>query len=1101
MSFSQWLAGLGLAHYEAELLRNDIDLEVAPLLTEADLEKLGLSLGHRKKFLRAAAQLGASGQTDAGGQAVAASPAPDAERRQLTVMFCDLADSTRLSVSLDPEELRRLIQRYQALCAAPIERYGGFIAKYMGDGVLVYFGYPGAHEDDAERAVRAARDIVAAIATLADSAPLRVRIGIATGLAVVGDLIGSGAAQEQSVVGETPNLAARLQGLAAPNGIVISALTRQLAGGMFIYEDMGERELKGFPQPVRAWQVSGECQPASRFAARGGVHDVPLVGREEELGLLLRRWGAAQAGEGQAVLLCGEPGIGKSRLAAALAGAGSGALCCNCQCSPHLTHTAFHPFIEALERQAGITREMPPAEALAALRQHLAASGLGAAADLPLFAALLSLPADTGAAMSPQRQREQTIAALVRLLLAQARQRPLLLLFEDVHWADPTSLDVLDGIIDAASEAPLLAVITYRPEFQAPWSNRAHVTTLTVNRLSRAESLSLVNGLAGPRALPEEMLLQIAARTDGIPLFIEELTQMLVESATATSGSPALPVSAIPVTLRDSLMARLDRLGRSRELAQIGAVIGRSFERDLIARVSGWESDELQMALDRLQEVGMVQVSVSGEAGVYRFKHALVQDTAYESLLISRRQELHRHIAETIEAHFAQTPHAEPEILAHHFTQGRQTERAIHYLRQAGEKAKARSAMREARHHFRRGLELVAAAGSAGATPRLELDLLIGLGPAQQAVEGLGSTGVETTYLRARELAAAGTDRRALFTVLWGLWLLYNQRGALRTSYPLARELLDLSRELDDPGLVMQAYHALWPVAFFHGDFAAALDFVALGEALYDAEKHRSHRLLFGGHDPLPCGFTFRALALWLQGSEAQAVASRASGIEMAEGMGHPFSLGLTSAMSNWIWIFRRDPAALRPDAERLVARARAQGFRQWQAYGEIQQGWAMAMQGECQAGLALIDAGIAANRRIGGHVAEPFHLGLRAEAQLLGGDPAAALESLAAALAQVETNDEHWWEPELLRLAGDCRLALGRLAEADKAYAEASAAARRLGAWALVLRAATSHARRLAAAGEAVAARTVLDQALVALGGEIDAGEAAAARRVRAEL
>lgn len=1048
MSFADWLHEQGLGRYADEFARNDVDLEVAQLLNEADLEGLGLSLGHRKKFLAAAAAL-TRGAEPGSDDTSAIEIESDAERRQLTVMFCDLADSTRLAASMDPEELRHLIQSYQRICTAPVEKFGGYLAKFMGDGILVYFGYPNAHEDDAERAIRAALGILRDVETCAENACLKVRIGIATGLVVVGDLIGAGTARERNVIGEAPNLAARLQALAAPNQIVIGAGTRELAGELFNYEDLGVRELKGFPTPVRVWSVLGEGETVRRYVARGKLRH-PLVGREDELALLSRRWTQALLAEGQILLLAGEPGIGKSRLADAFLERVSGGahFRLDLQCSAHLTHTAFHPFIALLQRQLASPEAGRPAQQLAqTLDQWLVSNGLDDENARSLLAALLSLPTGPMPAMSPQRQKMLTIAALHCLVRRMAASSPLVIVIEDLHWADPTTLETIAGLIDAVAEARVMMILTCRLDFRSPWPNRAHVTTLTLNRLSKSESLALVSQMSSGVAASERARLRIAQRTDGIPLFIEELTRMLIE--TQQMDADDFSGTLVPATLRDSLMARLDRLGRVKELAQIGAVVGRSFDEQLLRAISGWPGKDLEDGLAALEAAELI---IPGMDGIYRFTHALVQDTAYESLLLSRRREIHARLADQLEAASARGGVGEPEILAHHYAGADRPAQAVEYFWRAGEHAKSRSAMREASHHFRRGLEILALDRERGGGDEAELRLLISMGPTQQALEGLGSNAVEQIYLKAQALAEKLADKRQLFTVTWGLWLLHNQRGQLTTSYRLARELLPLAEEIGDDEYILQAYHAHWPVAFFHGDLARVSDYVALGIPCWDGVAEGSLKMQFGNHEPAPCALTFRSLARWLQGDDQGSSADFRQALDSAASLAHPFTTGLTLALANWNHVFRMEPDSLLTAAERLVALATEQGFAQWRAYGEIQKGWALAKLGNPVEGLALIDGGLATNRKLGGHVAEPFHLALRAEICLDTNAPDLALATLDEALGIAAGNGEHWWEPEILRLKARA-MQLAGVGEPVQVVREALRMAQQIGARALELR------------------------------------------------
>jgi len=675
MDVGDWLRNLGLEQYAASFRDNAIDASVLPSLTGEDLRDLGVTLvGHRRRLLDAIATLGQQPIT------IPTAPPPpvaaEAERRQLTVLFCDMAGSTELAARLDPEDLRAIINAYRQAVAAVLTGFGGFVAKYMGDGILAYFGYPQAHEEDAERAVRAGLAIVERVARLDLAEPLAVRIGIATGLVVVGDLIGAGAAQEQAVVGETPNLAARLQGLAEPNAVVIAEATRRQIGTLFEVRDMGPQALKGFAADQLAWRVVGESGVASRFEAlRSGA--TPLVGRDEEIDLLLRRWAQAKAGEGRVVLVSAEPGIGKSRLAEAVEEriAAEPHARLRYFCSPHHQDSALHPVIGQLERAAGFSRDDPASTKHQKLAALLADSPPDA---LSLVAELLSLPAietRSDLELTPQRRKEQTFEALLGGLERLSRRQPVLMLFEDLHWMDPTSRELLDRAIARVERWPVLLVATFRPEFDPPWTGLPHVTMLALNRLGRRDGALLVAQLVGNAGLPADLIDEIVERTDGVPLFLEEVTKVVMETAagsdSAARGTLAMIPGArlaVPATLQASLMARLDRLGPvPKEVAQIGAAIGREFSYELLSAVAPRGEAETQAALGRLVTAGLVFQRGTPPNSEYQFKHALVQDTAYGTLLRSRRRQLHGLAGKVLEEQFPETAEKQPEILAYHF--------------------------------------------------------------------------------------------------------------------------------------------------------------------------------------------------------------------------------------------------------------------------------------------------------------------------------------------------------------------------------------------------------------------------------------------------
>jgi class 3 adenylate cyclase len=683
MEITRWLESLGLEQYGHAFREGDVDAEVLPELTADDLIALGVtSIGHRRKLLAAIAALRPTTQLAAETTAAGATtfshahpPVADAERRQVTVMFCDLVGSTALSFQLDPEDLRELIGAYHSCVAQTIVRYDGFVAKYMGEGVLVYFGYPQAHEDDAERAVRAGLALIDAAAEITTAnCKLSVRIGIGTGIVVVGDLIGERSAQEKGVFGDTPNLAARLQALAGSNMVLIGPRTRQLLGDLFEYRDLGPVELKGITEPGRAYQVLHQSAIESRFEALRSAQSTPLVGREPEIQLLLGRWQRAKSGSGQVVLLSAEPGIGKSRIASALLDKiqTEPHTCLRYFCSPYHQDSALYPFTVQLERAAGFARDDTAAQKLGKL-QRLLAPGAQGESEIMLLAELLSLPNSSAEFnISPRRKRQRLFEALLHQYEAVAQDRPVLLVFEDVHWIDPTSRELLDLTLDRVSQLPVLVIITFRPEFDHAWNGQPHITTLALDRLGESDAAALVEHVAGEVSLTREIVDEIVERADGVPLFVEELTKAVLESCSGCNRVAAvlttnpLPNLAIPPTLQASLLARLDRLGPiAKEVAQIGAVIGREFSNTLIRQVAGRRDAALQAALDRLTQSGLVSYRETEPASSYLFKHSLVRDTAYGTLLRGRRRELHAGVAVAIVERFSQLAQSEPELVAH----------------------------------------------------------------------------------------------------------------------------------------------------------------------------------------------------------------------------------------------------------------------------------------------------------------------------------------------------------------------------------------------------------------------------------------------------
>ena len=735
-----WLRSLGLRKYEAAFRDNEIDETVLPSLTHETLKELGVTaVGHRLKLLDAIAALrnNGSGKTpsiDAAtpSSAPSASPEDRAERRQVTVMFSDLVGSTALSARMDPEDLREVISAYQKCVAETVQRFGGFVAKYMGDGVLVYFGYPQAHEDDADRAVRAGLELVAAVSDLKMHAVLQTRVGIATGLVVVGDLIGSGASQEQAIVGETPNLAARLQGVAEPNSVVIAESTRKLVGNLFELRDIGPQELKGLSGAMRAWAALRPSSVESRFDAFHASGVTELVGREEELELLLRRWSKAKVSEGQVVLLSGEPGIGKSRLTAALLErlASEPHTRLRYFCSPQHTDSAFYPIISQMERAAGLAHDDTTHAKLDKLDAVLAQTSTPTQ-NAALFAEMLSLPNDgryPSLDLGPEERRQRTQEALTAQLVGLTRQRPALMIVEDAHWVDPTSLEVFGRTVDQIKTLPVLLIVTFRPEFNAPWAGRSHVTTLALNRLGERETAAIIARIVGNKDLPADVMAEIVERTDGIPLFVEEMTKAVLEAesegeAQKTTAAMPSPALAVPASLHASLMARLDRLGPAKEVAQIGAAIGREFSHVLLSAVASKPETDLNSALNRLVSAGLAFRQGVPPHATYLFKHALVQDAAYGMLLREPRRALHARIAETLESQFAEIADNQPELLARHCTEAELIEKAAGLWGKAGQRSLARAALLEGVEQLKRALDQIATLPTTPTLRREEIKL------------------------------------------------------------------------------------------------------------------------------------------------------------------------------------------------------------------------------------------------------------------------------------------------------------------------------------------------------------------------------------------
>jgi class 3 adenylate cyclase/tetratricopeptide (TPR) repeat protein len=957
---AEWLTSIGLGEYAQRFAENRIDASVLRDLTNQDLEKIGIPLGHRKKMLRAIAEL--SGVTP---QAVTGPNRQDpAERRHLTVMICDLVGSTALSARLDPEDMRAVIDAYHAACARITRTYDGFLAEFRGDGILAYFGYPIAHEDDAERTVRAGLDIIAAVARLETRAaePLAVRIGIATGVVVVGE----GELREHAVVGDTPNLAARLQALAEPGTIVVAASTRRLLGDLFRLCDLGSHEVKGIAEPVAAWAVEGVSDSESRFEAVRAAGLTDLIDREDELDFLLERQRLAWKGEGQIVLISGEPGIGKSRLAAALAEriASEPHTRLRYQCSPYHTNSALRPFIAQLERAAGFKADDSSEQRLDKLEAPLAMSASRIEGVAPLFAALLSIPFGERyppLALSPTQQRRRTLAALLDQFEGLARQQPILLSFEDAHWADATSLELLDLTVERVRQLPVLALFTFRPEFEPPWVGLPNVGSLTLGRLSSNDVENMVARVTAGRVLPVEVMKQIVSKTDGNPLFVEELTKtvletrILVEDAEVYRLEGPLPPLAIPETLQDSLMARLDRLAPVREIAQLGAAIGREFSYSLVRALVGRDESALKHGLAQLEQAGLVFRRGQPPDAVYSFKHVLVRDAAYESLLRSRRQQLHGQIARALEERFAAIVASQPEIVAHHFTEAGLVDPAIEYWLKAGVKAYSLYANEDAVRFFERALTLLKKLPETRDNLERAVDICFQL---RNALLPLGKT---DRILRSLDeldpiLARLGDKQRSAQYAAFRCnhhFLIGQQRRAIEfgeTGVRLARECGDRVVLGQSLFRLAQSYHAL-------GEYRRAISLLEQGLEFNANElRHDRHNLNI---IPSVLNRTWLAIALVECGDFSAGMRHARRALEIAEGAEHQLSKLLGWLSIGYVLSHKGEIAGAVGALERGLDLSDRWSFRVWRIRLVSDLGVAYARLGRAEKGLQLAEQAV----------------------------------------------------------------------------------------------------------------------------------------------
>jgi class 3 adenylate cyclase/predicted ATPase len=1044
-----WLEEIGLAQYADAFEANDIDPDLLTQIDDQVLKDIGVSsAGHRLRLRNAIAKLAPTSITEGFSEVPASPPPSQAERRQLTVMFCDLVGSTALSVRFDPEELREELRAYQNAVSAVVARYDGFVAKYMGDGVLAYFGYPRAHEDDAERAVRAGLEIAAEVRGLETrgSERLAVRIGIATGLVVVGDLVGEGSAQEQAVVGETPNLAARLQALAQPGQIVLAGATRRLVGDLFRLTDLGRQAAKGFTEPVEAFAVEDVAVTESRFeAARRGITD--LVGRAAESALLLDRLREAWTGAGQIALLSGEAGIGKSRLAAQLAAevANEPHTRLRYQCSPYHRDSVLHPFVVQLGRAARLAAADPPETQLDKLEAILTPSRIAETA--PLFASLLSIPTCERyppLALSAAQQRRLTLAALLDQLEALARQKPVLMLFEDAHWADATSLEVLDLTVERVRALPVLVLITFRPEYEAPWTGLSHVTSIALDRLAPAEIETLAEHVAG-RPLPPEVTAQIVAKTDGVPLFVEELTKAVLEGGLLVAGPQGwrldgpLPPFAIPATLQDSLAARLDRLAPVKEIAQIGAAIGREFSYPLLRAVAGRDEAALRAALAQLEEAELLFRSGLPPDARYTFKHALVQDTAYETLLRSRRQMLHRQIADALRGEFAAVAAAEPELVAHHLTQAGLDEPAIEWWGKAGDQALRRSAFKEAAAHLGKAIELadkLAATAPSAAPAGDRLRLQTSLGNALIWAKGYTAPETSAAFARARELASREEDAAERFSAYYGLWLGHVNRCEPEPMREMAELFLREAAARPDYPETLIAHRISGVTCLYFGDFAGAHDHFRKTVELYDQTRHGDFANRFA-QDPRVAAEIFDALALWILGQIEDSLRLADRALTDAEPAAHAPTMGHALLFAAWLGLVRCNPETVAIYSHAfadILSRYDLPAFFAGQA--AFLQAWTKWSDGAEEPRLAEMRKGIETAREQGVVWFLSSLEAALAGAEASAGKADAGLRRLDDALAELERTEQRWYEAEMHRIRAGILL---KHDPADTAAAEQS--------------------------------------------------------------
>jgi class 3 adenylate cyclase/predicted ATPase len=1057
-----------------------------------------------------------SGAREGSSVAKRANASGDGERRQLTVLFADVVGSTALAGKMDPEALRDVLRAYQGICTDCVTRYGGNINQYIGDGVVAFFGYPAAHDNDAERAILAGLAVIEGVRTLDETLKaqgelgIEARVGIHTGLVVVGAM-GAGGGNIEHAIGEAPNLAARIQGEAAPNTVCISAATLGLVGERFQVRALGARALKGVAKDTKLFSVvaAKERDPGQR----GDRQTAPLVGREPELRHLLERWDLAQRGHGQAVYLSGEGGIGKSRLLAEFRelAAAQGNAWRNIFCSPFYQNSALHPIVDLIERAIRSEATGSPPDRALALRQVLRSAGIGDDTTYALIASLLGLRDDSALSdLAPAQRKRQTLDALIAWLRADAQRHPLVVVVEDLHWIDASTRELLGMLLERINELHMLVVFTFRPEFVPAWAVHGHLSALALTRLSSDQVVAVARGILAGKALPSRVIDEIVRRTDGIPLFVEELTKAIVASGLVVERDGELQLASgsaaqfeVPATLRDSLTARLDRLGAAKSIAQLASVLGREFDHRLLQAVCDFPEAALATQLAALNDAEIIQQSGVPPLARYVFKHALIQEAAYDGLLKSARLQYHQRVAQTYVAQFPDVTQLRPELVAHHFSRASMPEAAVFFWQQAGELAVARSGHEEAIAHLGAALEQIALMPDSEARATAELSLRVKIGPALVSRLGMHAEETGSNYNRACQLAETLGERPEHFVAMWGDWMYKTVTGQLVAASRRSEDLVSLSRKLNDDGYVLQAHHSRWTSFMYLGDCAKSRADTLQGIRLYDRTRHRQHRHLYGGHDPGACAHSFGANAAWATGHTQEAYGLAETAISIAQDLDHSMSL-VTAYMWNAIVLHgARRFAATQVAAEQMIAIAEKHGFRQWLGIGLVLSGASRTAQGETDLGLKLIEEGLKTHRTAGQVGLFPLLGSVAAEAQLLVGNDASALELLAEAVEVSEKTLVGWHRPEIQRLQAEAMLHSGQVGreEAIVRVEDAVRLAKKQGAVALEWRATMSLARLLEKNGQPGRARKCLSRVCGAASEGLDSLELDESRSLLATL
>jgi class 3 adenylate cyclase/tetratricopeptide (TPR) repeat protein len=1088
---AEWLASISLEEYVELFADNDIDLLVVRDLTEQDLKELGVSLGHRRKILRSASELGAA-RAEKPRTTHQPSLPESVERRQLTVMFCDLVGSAMLAADLDIEDFRRLILRYDTSVTDTIHAHSGKVASYMGDGVLAYFGFPQADEDNAQQAIRAGLALIDTIANLRTDvkAELKARIGVATGVVVVGDLVGDGEAWERPILGETTNLAARLQSLAEPGTVLIDENSYRLAGGHFVYRELGRCTVKGWAEQIPVWQVLGRSGVESRFEA---FHNElpPLFGREEEIKFLLRQWRRAQHQEGRAVLLTGEPGIGKSHIAFALAGRlQSGRhFILRYFCSAHHRNSALFPIISHIERTAGLEPKDSPAEKRSKLESLIAVSTPDSE-HVENLAKLFDLPdssTDHWRQLSPQKRKEKIFSALLAQLEGLAALKSVFMIFEDIHWIDPTSLELLTAIVERLPRLRVLVLLTARSEFTLPWPGFLNMKAIQLAPLSRRAGAAMLERMTSGRRLPKDVVEEILVRADGVPLFIEELTKTVLESSTALENGDDRKLNreclrTIPTTLHGSLLTRLDRLGSSKEIAQIGAVIGREFSYELLRAVAVMPEVMLHAALDRLVSSELVYRQCRSARTTYVFKHVLIRDAAEGTLLRARRKELHEMIARATEEGFPEIVEAQPELIAHHYREANNVAKAIRYLSIAGDRALSRSALKEAHEQVTQALKLVSGIPDGDVRRRDELRLQIALARTLLEQKGYADQEVGAAYTKARQLSKRVGDPGLDLAALYGLWAHHYIQGQPTAMLELANEFLDLASTQNESGAIVVGHRLVGTSRLITGHIGGATD--ALDEALVaftpdlrdpSSQAGQSLRARFG-QDVGVTVYAYRSWALWLSGRPATAQKAAEETLIHSNTLEQDDQSQFYALWHAGIaYVLLRNVDRVAEIGNKLAEVANERELPYWQALGSFLRGWSARWAGRPTDAIALLQEGLRLWAETNSRIFRPICLAFLADAYTAADVPDLADQTFQEALSIATQTDERWSEPEIHRMFGDKLARFGQPDAAVARYEQAIAVARTQGSRSFELRATTSLARVLSHRGGHSAAHDLL--------------------------